>query len=185
MAKKTSVSITGFKQARESLEKFVRRQFQEPNVLEPIAVLASDQIKKRTRGRQEEYAQDEISKATKKRRKSLIKSGNAFNARVSKPNQSNLSLSGQLLESIRSKLQTAQSTIVLYLFNPRKPYKGVKGQDLENKKTNTQIKSDLDALDRRFLFISDKLKIQLENKLAQILRTKLSLYNKILRKLNR
>jgi hypothetical protein len=75
--------------------------------------------------------------------------------------------------------------VILYLLDPRKPYKGVKGQDLENKKTNNQIKDDLEAQDRRFLFISDKLKILLESKIAQNIRKKLSLYNRINRKLNR
>jgi hypothetical protein len=78
VAKKTSVSITGFKQARESLEKFVRKQFQEPEFLKGIGQEANNQIKNRTRARLEEYKQPEIGKPTKKRRKSLIKSGNTF-----------------------------------------------------------------------------------------------------------
>ncbi len=46
-------------------------------------------------------------------------------------------------------------------------------------KTNNEIKDELEDKGRRFFFISDKLKAQLEAKITQQLRRKLDLYNKI------
>lgn len=179
------VKITGIKQAGQNFKKFLNRSIQESDLLKDVGSTAETQIRNRTRARLEEYKQDDIRDSSKKRRKSLIKSGNAFNNAIVKDTRSNLSLSGQLLESIKHRIGNLQSLVILYLENNRKPYKGVKGQDLENRKTNTEIKNDLEKQGRFFLFISDKLKAQLESRIAQQLRKKLTLYNKIIRKLSR
>lgn len=51
-------------------------------------------------------------------------------------------------------------------------------------KTNNEIKEDLEAKGRRFLFLSDRLKTTLENRLVKELKRRLDLYNKIKRKLS-
>jgi hypothetical protein len=182
---KSKATLTGISQAKNSLMKFVKDQFSSKDFLTDIGDTAKEQIKNRTRAGLEEYKQLEVTEGTIKRRKSLIKSGNSFDSKIVKASRSNLSLSGQLLESIITKANTLQSLVILSLEKSRKPYKGVKGQDLENKKTNSQINKDLEDRGRFFLFLSDKLKSQLESKLSQLLRKKLSLYNRINRKLNR
>ncbi|HEY9702532.1 MAG TPA: hypothetical protein V6C58_08810, partial [Allocoleopsis sp.] len=73
------VKITGFKQAGQNLKKFLNRSIQESDLLKDIGSTAETQIRNRTRARLEEYKQDDIRDSTKKRRKSLIKSGNSFN----------------------------------------------------------------------------------------------------------
>jgi len=51
-------------------------------------------------------------------------------------------------------------------------------------KTNNEIKNDLEAKGRRFLFISDRLKANLEERIVKELKRRLDLYNKIKRKLS-
>lgn len=51
-------------------------------------------------------------------------------------------------------------------------------------KTNNEIKKDLESRGRRFLFISERLRTNLENRLVKELKRRLDLYNKIKRKLS-
>lgn len=51
-------------------------------------------------------------------------------------------------------------------------------------KTNNEIKKDLEDKGRRFMFLSDRLKTTLENRLVKELKRRLDLYNKIKRKLS-
>jgi len=54
----------------------------------------------------------------------------------------------------------------------------------QKEKTNNEIKNDLEAKGRRFLFISDRLKANLEERIVKELKRRLDLYNKIKRKLS-
>lgn len=51
-------------------------------------------------------------------------------------------------------------------------------------KTNNEIRKDLEDKGRRFMFLSDRLKTTLENRLVKELKRRLDLYNKIKRKLS-
>lgn len=184
MAKKATVKITGLGQARDNALKFLNTTKKDSKILETEGQFAADQIRSRTRGRLEEYKQDALTKGTIKRRDSLIRSGNFLDERLTRPKQSNLTLSGQLLRSITYKVNNAFSEIILFLNPTRKAYRGARGQNLENLKDNNEIRKDLESRGRRFFFISEKLHINLENRLVKDLRRKLAIYNKIKRKLS-
>ena len=97
MAKKATVKITGLKQAKDNA---LNESKKDSKILETEGQFAADQIRNRTRARLEEYKQDPITKGTIKRRESLIRSGNFLDERLTRPKQSNLTLSGQLLKAI-------------------------------------------------------------------------------------
>ncbi len=185
MAKKTSVKITGIGAARDNALKFINNTTKDSQFLKEIGQEAVIQIAAATRsgGRTDPaYVQPTLKDSSVERRKTLIKQGNSFNSRIVSPKRSNLSMSGQLLDSMISKVNSAIGQIIISINKQRKPYKGKSGQDLENK-DNLEIKNDLEKRGFRFFFLSDKINLLLENKIAQQLRRKLSLYNKITRKL--
>lgn len=185
MAKKTSVKITGIAEARDSAIKFLNDSISNDEFLKQVAEQTIDQIQKAVRsgGRTDPaYFQPPLSDSTIERRKTLIKQGNSFDPKIVNPKRSNLSLSGQLLDSFQYRTNKALSTIVLFLNKSRKPYRGVKGQELENK-DNVQVKNDLEKRGFKFFFVSEKINTLIENFITKELRRKLSLYNKINRKL--
>lgn len=51
-------------------------------------------------------------------------------------------------------------------------------------KTNNEIRKDLESRGRKFFFISERLRTNLENRLVKELRRRLAIYNKIKRKLS-
>lgn len=183
MAKKTSVKITGVSQARDNILKFLNNTIQDKQVLNELGQVAADSIRNRTRAGMEEYKQKPLSKTTQERREALIPK-NSFDDKIVKPKRSNLSLSGQLLESISFRINNAQALVTLFLYKPRLPYNGTKKSALKNDKDNVQIKNDLESKGRKFFFISEKLNAQLENRITQALRRKLAQYNRLRRKLS-
>jgi hypothetical protein len=185
MAKKTTVKITGISQARDNALKFINSTTKDREFLDFVGQTAADQIRSAVRagGRTDPaYFQPPLEDSTVDRRKTLIKQGNSFDQKIVNPNRSNLSMSGQLLDSIYFRINESISTVVLLIKKQRNPYKGKSGQPLENK-DNVEIKDDLEKRGFKFFFISEKLNTLLENKITQQLRRKLSLYNKIVRKL--
>lgn len=183
MAKKATVKITGIDKARDAALKFLASTKGDKSILNELGQVASDQIRGRTRSRLEEYKQPPLKPATIDRRKALISYGNFVSEKVSKPSQSNLSLSGQLLDAVKYRINVAEATVTLFVERFRLPYAGKRKPYLENKKDNVEIKDDLEKAGRKFFFISDKLQAQLESRIAAALKKKLSLYNKIRAKL--
>lgn len=193
------VTIKGIPEARDNALKFLQNTVKDKKFLDEIGQLTADQIRNRTRARKgvltkdspdfgspgvDDYRQPKLKDSTIERRKSLIRSGNAFDPQIVTAKKSNLSLSGQLLDAIKYRVNQGINVISIYIDSKRNPYRGAKGQNLENKKSNNQIKDELEERGRRFFFISDKLNTLLTSKIAQQLRRKLSLYNKIVRKLS-
>lgn len=177
MAKKpVTVTIKGLGKARGNFQDFIKKFEKDPEIMKDIAELTTEQIKLRTRGRLDEYKQPELKKSTVARRKDLIAIGNG--SEFSKPKQSNLTLSGQLLDSIAYIINNAAGKIKFYLNDPRKPYLGLSGKNLETK-TNTEIKNDLETRGFRFMFISESLNARLQNRLKQIFRRRLSNFKKL------
>ena len=177
---KTKAEIKGLDIVSKNIKTFVSNVIKEEQILNELGKFSADEIRKRTRGRLDTYKQEALSKPTIKRRETLIKQGNS--SEFSKPRQSNLTLSGQLLDSITHKISQSTARITLFFKEGRRPYKGKKGQDLENK-SNKEIVADLASRGREFFFISDRLKAQLESKLKAYLRQKLSNYKSAKRSL--
>ena len=177
---KVKAKISGLDGITEKFKTFVKNAIKDEETLITTGKLIVDQIKKRTRGRQDTYKEPKLKKSTIERRKALIKQGNS--SEFSEPAQSNLTLSGQLLNALRFEINASKSLVTISLSDKRTPYKGAKGQDLENK-TNSEVKRDLEARGFRFLFISDKLKSRLQDELKAQIRRQLTNYAKIKRSL--
>lgn len=176
---KTKVEIKGVREVSNNLKSFIKSIGQDEALLVELGKEATQQIKRQTQARLDEYKQPDLKKSTKERRKSLIKSGNT--SEFTKDTRSNLSLSGQLLNAIRFEVNAARSLISIYLNPNRRKYIGVKGTPIGEDKTNVQIKSDLEKKRFRFLFISKKLEAILQSKTISAIRRKLSQYNKLKR----
>lgn len=180
---KTKVKITGTKEAQASAIKFLRSAINGDDILKDIGQTATDQIRSRTRGRLEDYRQADLKQSSIENRDRLIRAGNAFDKGIVRTKRtSNLSMSGQLLDAIKYRILKTTGEVVLFIERARSPYKGIKKPLLENTKDNLEIKKDLESKGRRFLFLSDRLQILLQNKTAQYLRRQLSIYNKLIRK---
>jgi hypothetical protein len=208
VAKKTSVSIKGVGQAQASALKFLDNIKKDKLVLDKIGEELSFQIKSRTAAKLDEYKQKPLAESTIVSREILTISNNLD--QLTKPKTSNLTLSGQLLSSIKNRTVAASSEIIIFLMagrtKLRKPTieqikqiaktKSKKKQSIyyaigtlianskDENKTNVQIKNDLEDQGRKFLFMSAKLQTLLENKITTQIRKQLTLYNNIKRKLS-
>lgn len=184
MAKKTVVKFTGIKTARDNALEFLNKSTKDPKFLTSVAEVTVDQIQKavRSAGRVDSaYFQPPLSDSTIKRRETLIKQGNAYNTTIVTPKRSNLSMSGQLMDSISYRINQSLSEITLFLKRPRTAYKGKNGQPLENK-DNVEIKRDLEKRGYKFFFVSDKINTLLVNRISKSLSRLLKLYDKVKRK---
>lgn len=183
---KAKVKITGARKARENATKFLTEFTNSKENLNFLGKLASDQIRSRVRsaGRQDkEYKQPNFSTSTPDIRERLIRAGNSFNSTIVKAKRSNLSMSGQLLDAIKWTITQARGEVTLLLNSSRRKYKGLRKAQLDGATSNIEVKEDLEKRGFRFFFISKNLSTLLETKIAQQLRQKLSLYNKIIRRL--
>lgn len=206
MAKKNfaTVRITGLPLVRQDLLKFVKQQTKDETVLNELGNTIVTQIVKRTQAGLEEYKQRPLTETTKEVRRLVgkgTKTGDFF-----KPDRSNLTMTGQLLAALSFKLEAAKSTISLFLKENRAPANplnkfaaeqlrsGIKDNSTDadlkraainiasirpKEKTNKEIRKDLEERGRIFMIISKSLMSQLQSKIAQSLRKRLSLYRKI------
>lgn len=180
---KNEVKITGVKEAQDNLLNEINKAVSSTSFLQEVGTEAADQIRKRTRGRQEEYKQTKLEGSTVGARKRLIARGNAFDSRIVRDETtSNLSMSGQLLDAIKVTVNQAQGIITLFLQPIREPYKEATLKEQVEAKDNIQIKEDLEKIGRKFFFISERLKATLEARIATALRRSLKLFDRIKRR---
>lgn len=177
---KVKAKITGVDDVSAGLKRFLTQAIKDETTLKAVATDLVDQIQKRTQAKQEDYKQPKLKKSTIERRKTLIKQGNS--SAFADASRSNLTLSGQLLSSLRFAVESASSLIKISLSDFRRPYKGKSGQDLE-KNTNSEIKTELESRGFKFLFISEKLTARLQSKLKAEIRRQLQNYRAIKRSL--
>ncbi len=210
MAKKTQVKITGTKSAQASALKFLNDSKKDKTLLSEVAETYVDQIQKRTRSRLDEYKQPELKESTKLSRELYEAAGNSLYAPAqATPSKSNLTFTGQLLNSFRYKIDQASAVISLFLIDTRyrlipptqsqtaslaatKP-KAKRGRyfalaehirnNPEKQKTNNEIKDDLESIGFRFFFRSKKIDDIVNSIIVKNLRKQLQLYNKVRRRL--
>lgn len=208
MAKKTVVTIKGVGQAQASALKFLNDVKKDKRILQEIGDLLVFQIQKQTTSGLGEYKQKPLTENTIVSR-DLLAEANSL-AQFAKPKRSNLTLSGQLLSSIKSRADAAGSAIIIFLkpfrykllppskdnintLAAKKPkskrghYHAIGALILKSppKETdNNKIKEDLESQGRNFLFMSTKLQLKLEKNITSQIRKQLDLYNKIKRKLS-
>jgi len=205
---KNKVTITGIGKARDNALKFLGNTFKDYSFLSDFGKEAASQIVKRTQDGREEYKQKPLTESTIISRE-ILSVDNSFGP-FGSAKKSNLTMSGQLLRSISSKVETSTSTVTVFIQNGTR-YKYIipnsitalayskRNKELRNKyfaiwntmkqqgsskSTNSDIKKSLEEKGRKFFFISNKLQALLESKIAAQLRKKLALYNKVVRKLS-
>lgn len=183
---KTKVKISGTAQAKASALQFLNNTVKDTEFLNQMGQLTADQIRNRVRASKvdPEYAQKELKEISIAIRKDLIKEGNSFDSKIVKADRSNLSMTGQLLDAITYRINQSLGEISIFLKTARKPLKFKNGRNIDGSKSNVEIKNELESKGRKFLFISERLKAQLESRITAELRRKLALYNKIRRKLS-
>lgn len=97
--------------------------------------------------------------------------------------KSNLTFSGQLLNSFKYKLNMTALTIGFYFAGIRTPYKGIKKPVLAGLKTNEELAKQIEKT-RPFVFVSQKLNELLTLKVIQALRRNLRNYKRLSKVLN-
>lgn len=144
MAKKTSVRITGVGQARDNLLRALLNNVKDPELLNQLGNLAAEQIVARVRGRADaEYKQPEIKDVTVEARKLYNK--HYQTDPLYSPKRSNLTLSGQLLKSIKHRINTALREITLYIDPKRSQYFD---KSLAQKEYDTILDKDRNATNK-------------------------------------
>lgn len=172
---KTNVKITGFTEMSKKLTTYIENVAKDQEMITDIGKHIVTQIRARTAsGVDKEYKQPPITKGTIKRRESLMKAGNTPPSDLSRvlPRTSGLTLSGQLLNSLRFEINASLQFIRISIADFRRPYRGVRKEQLETK-TNTEIKDDLESRGRKFFFLSDQLREQVQNILSRKIREKI------------
>lgn len=207
MAKKTVVTIKGVGEAQKNAIKFLTDYNKDKKLLDKLGSEIVLQIQRRTTAGLDEYKQDPLTESTIVSRE-LLADINSLN-QFAKPKRSNLTLSGQLLSSIKNKANVSTATIVIFLKDFRYKYlpptresitrvaakkpKSKRGfyhaigniimSDPPKDTTNNKVRNDLEKQGRKFMFMSDKIQIQLEKNLTRELSKALTLYNKVKRTL--
>lgn len=177
---KTRAEILGLEKIESDLKVFVKNIIKDKELVNEIGAETASQIKLKTRSKLEQYKQPELQSTTKEIRRKLISDGSG--SEFSKAEVSNLTLSGQLLDSISFTVNEAESTVTIFLKGDHKPYKNSSKKDKQTK-TNKYIMLDLEKRGFKFFFISERVKAILQSKLTKFIRQKLSNYSKIKRSL--
>lgn len=210
----TKVEITGIESAEKRMRTFLNAAINDKELLTEIAQVGRDEIAKRTEARQEEYKQKDLKPLTIEARRILLDiNGSTGFARAER---SNLTLTGQLLNSISFKINQTKSQITYYLKDYRSKlqpltkaertqrYHQILDKDHnatnanrkdpkdkyrlsalfltskpQKEKTNTEIKRELEQRGFRFFFLSESLQAQLQNRIKQAFRRKLSNFKKL------
>ncbi len=150
MAQMVRISIKGFDKLKKSVKEVFNHAI-DREVLLQVGKTISDMNKKNIRAGLNPYARESqwgdtkfppLSKSWKERRKRLSEfndTGQGFS-----PNKSNLTLTGQLVESIGAlEVDESKKSVTVELHNStRRPYIGVKGKPLKSgAKTNKELGS--------------------------------------------
>ena len=172
------VVIKGIKGVEESTRKVLQKAINSQELLNEVAVLVQRNIigSARQGKTQDGVALKPLSKSWVERRKKLseVNSTGTFY----KPSKSNLSFTGQLLDSFTYEISRVNATIRLFFKGSRKPYKGIKKAALEGPATNRELAEQIEQ-DRPFVFIGEKLNKIIVNKVKRSLRKQLSNFNKL------
>lgn len=111
------VTIKGIPQARDNALKFLKNTVKDKKFLDEMGQLTADQIRRRTKDRREEYKQKDLKDLTVEVR-SVLAEVNDTNEFFRK-GKSNLTFTGQLLDSIMHKVDVATGFISIFLKDKR------------------------------------------------------------------
>lgn len=172
------LKIKGIKRLEEKLIAVLKEIENDKETLQIIGKTARDYIVASTKAGKDAYKVADVEPDTAITRNELKK----FNETdpTYRKNKS-LTFTGQLLNSLTFKL--AESAITLFFEGDHNPYKGPNGI-IGRSKPNSEIAKYVQNK-RPFLFLSDRLKKQLESSLVRQTRRKISIYQALLRRLGK
>lgn len=164
MAKKTSAIVSGLPGVSTKIDKLVQKLAHSDEVYNFIGSEITSQMKKRTQGGINDYKQPALKPISVEVRKQLAKY-NQTDKLYSAP-RSNLTFTGQLLNSISYTINTAARQISIYLKDFRKDIEPVprgvaltaydKALDKDHNISNKKAKNQDERLKIKALFIASK-----------------------------
>lgn len=178
MANKTVVKITGAKEVGSNLRKKLAAAVAEKQHLESLALVVQKSIVGNARlGKDPDGNKfKELSESWIERKSKLSK--------VNKPSEfyrkrkSNITFTGQLLDSFKYKIIQSTLTIEFFFQGLRRPYKGLRKESLETVATNKELASKIEQA-RPFVFISDKVADVISNLIRRKIRQQLANFRKL------
>lgn len=149
MAKKASVTIQGVEAANKKISELIEKIGKSEELYTFIGDNVKTQITNRTKTNKESYKQPSLQPVTIEARKLLEQAGNSTGKGYG-ASKSNLTFSGQLLNSIKYALNTASGNIKFYLndyrYNLIKPTK-----DQAQQYYNTMLDKDRNFSNNKYL----------------------------------
>ncbi len=168
------VNIKGIPQLSEALKKFINESLAKEEVLQRVGLIGRDAIIAKTRTGKSlptNGKQKALAPSTVKSRERLAKT-NAVQETFS-AKRSNLTLTGQLLESIKVLANTSKAEVVLVPKGARKPYVNKNGKPQKRTPTNEQVATYLAEKGFTFMGIDDPTKKQMVKAVKAFLRNEI------------
>jgi hypothetical protein len=144
---KTKAEIKGLDIVKKDVKTFINNIIKEKPLLEELGKMSADAIKNQTRGRRGEYKQKELKEVTIQARD--IYSEHYTVDKDSSPKTSNLTLTGQLLNSIKYKVNQASGLITIYFNDNRKDRAVNLDKSIINKERDRILDKDFNATNKK------------------------------------
>lgn len=178
MAKNAVVKITGVKKVGDNLKKIVAAAVSDREHLESLAVVVQKSIVGNARSGKDPDGNKfkPLSDSWIERKSKLSKVNNT--SEFYRKRKSNITFTGQLLDSFKYKVVQATLTINFFFDGFRKPYKGLRKEALETPATNKQLASEIEQV-RPFVFVGDKTRDILVNLIRRKIRQQLTNFRKL------
>jgi hypothetical protein len=178
------VEIKGLDKVQKDFQDFLNQAKKSPTILNDVGEQTVRYIRGSVRARREDYKVENLKAKSQALRESLAKY-NVTDPTMS-PRRSNLTFTGELLDNMKFRTNAKAGTVTIFFNGIHKRLLGKNGKPFGELKTNAQIAAKLNADPKfRFLFLSDKLKTTLKNRIVAGLRRQLSNYRKAKKLLNR
>lgn len=167
-----------------SFQKHLQVMKRNPELLKEVGDYTVAQIKGRVRSMSDDYKMPDLKQNTKHIRRALSKNGKNETHKTFNKDRSNLTFSGELLDSLTHSANQATGNVTITVEGEHSRAQRKDGSYIGDAKSNKQIAKELAARGFRFLFLSEKVKDVLKYKVTANLRRQLSAYRK-LKKLSR
>jgi hypothetical protein len=180
--KRTSVKITGVNNIAKATQKTIGLINKDKALFNDLGETVVTQIVSSAKaGRDLNKTKfDNVSNSWRDRRVKLATVNNTDPLFQGKSKKSNLTFSGQLLNSFSFNLNLNQLSLGFFFKGSRKKYKGLRKAELDGPATNAELAEEIEKT-RPFVFISQKLNQILTLKVIKALRRNLQNYKKLSR----
>ena len=179
---KTSVKITGIKGIEQATKKAIGLIDKDRELFKDLGETVVGQITGSAKaGRDLNKTKfKNVSDSWRDRRVKLAAVNNTDPLFQGKSKKSNLTFTGQLLNSFTYRVNMTALSLGFLFKGSRKPYKGLRKPELDGPSTNAELASKIEET-RPFVFISQKLNQILTLKVIKALRRNLQNYKKLSR----